>query len=159
MKHPEFQTRTDSGHLLCAVCSLFLPFGSSQIIYINRPFCGLDCRRKGWMHEENGTLAIALCLWFTAWVFSVLECLCRTSVLREGLLLDTHMPSPTQSSSGSWISIFIAGFCLTHSTWYSQQKGLSALLEAHGLYSWLIVHVVSWIRNIHSSTSHPHSFV
>ena len=47
VKHPEFQTQTDSGHLLCALCSLFLPFSSSQIIYINRPFCGRDCRRKG----------------------------------------------------------------------------------------------------------------
>ena len=96
MEHPEFQTRTDSDHLPFALCSLFLPFSSSQIIYINRPFCGCDCRSKGWMHEENGILAIALCRWFVVWVFSLLECLCRTSDLREVLRLG-HSYAPSHA--------------------------------------------------------------
>lgn len=94
------------------LCFLSLRFSNSQIIYTNMLFCGHDCRSKSWMREENGTLAISLCHWFTTWVFSVWNAFEGPQTSDRNPLMDAHMPSPMGSSTGP--------------CWYSQQKGLSA---------------------------------
>ena len=121
------------------LCFLCLRFSNSQMIYTNMPFCGRDCRSKSWMLKENGTLAISLCRWFTTWVFSVWNAF-------EGP--QTGTPSWTLTCPLPW------GAARAPADTPSGRDYLP-LVEVHCFYSWLIIHVVSWIRNLHSAPSHP----
>lgn len=63
------EPRADSLYFLSA------QFSISQIVCTNMPFCGCDCRGKGWMFEDNGTVpstpTSSLCGGFIMSVFSV----------------------------------------------------------------------------------------